>query len=189
MSHTHGYSKHPLYPRWNSFVQRCSNPSHPSYDSYGGRGIAVEHVWSADNPKGCANFIEWLTEQLTRHPQFKRLQDFEVVRLSREMNFGPLSCTIQKESAGTRIRRTSVLTADRVVALRERRRNDLVISLSELAKEAQVNLGTLCNCLGGHTWSCVNDLSPPVDLSLYSTRAKRMALMTRPVSHSNHHHA
>lgn len=36
------------YHIWNSMLQRCYSPKHPSYPSYGGRGISVCDSWRAD---------------------------------------------------------------------------------------------------------------------------------------------
>lgn len=33
------------YHAWTSMIQRCHNPSHKSYDNYGGRGIKVCRAW------------------------------------------------------------------------------------------------------------------------------------------------
>jgi hypothetical protein len=40
-----GFSKHPLYSIWNGIVDRCTDPKHPSYANYGGRGIKVCDRW------------------------------------------------------------------------------------------------------------------------------------------------
>lgn len=52
---THGYSKHPLYARWNSMKQRCYNPKATNYKNYGARGILVCEEW-LNNPKA---FCDW----------------------------------------------------------------------------------------------------------------------------------
>lgn len=38
----YGNELDPLYSRWLSMTQRCSNPKHRSYPRYGGRGITVD---------------------------------------------------------------------------------------------------------------------------------------------------
>lgn len=46
---THGLAprsgRHPLYKAWSNIVQRCTNPTHPKYADYGGRGITVCDAW------------------------------------------------------------------------------------------------------------------------------------------------
>lgn len=42
---THGLSKHPLYKRWQSMLQRCYYPKHVAFWRYGGAGISVCERW------------------------------------------------------------------------------------------------------------------------------------------------
>jgi hypothetical protein len=42
---THGFCGHPLYSLWNGIIDRCTDPEHPSWFNYGGRGIAVCDRW------------------------------------------------------------------------------------------------------------------------------------------------
>lgn len=49
---THGFSKHPIFPRWKMMMERCYNPKNKKYPRYGGRGIAVCSRW-----KSVENFI------------------------------------------------------------------------------------------------------------------------------------
>jgi hypothetical protein len=44
----HGFYGQPLYPLWNSIMDRCTNPKHPSYHNYGGRGITICDRWRND---------------------------------------------------------------------------------------------------------------------------------------------
>lgn len=45
----HGHSRETktssAYMRWGQMVQRCTNPNHPRYADYGGRGITVCERW------------------------------------------------------------------------------------------------------------------------------------------------
>lgn len=41
----HGGSHSPLYNVWAGMKKRCSNPNHPHYGLYGGRGIKVCALW------------------------------------------------------------------------------------------------------------------------------------------------
>lgn len=42
---THGMRSHRVYPVWNMVVQRCTNPNHPQWSDYGGRGITLTPRW------------------------------------------------------------------------------------------------------------------------------------------------
>lgn len=42
---THGMRKTPEYNTWATMKQRCTNPSNPKYQSYGGRGIKICNRW------------------------------------------------------------------------------------------------------------------------------------------------
>lgn len=44
----HGMSKSRIYGVWVSMKTRCTNPIHPHYKDYGGRGIAVCDEWAND---------------------------------------------------------------------------------------------------------------------------------------------
>jgi len=44
-SKLNGFSKDPLYSIWNGIIDRCTDPKHPSYYNYGGRGITVCDRW------------------------------------------------------------------------------------------------------------------------------------------------
>ena len=52
---THRMTGKPLYNSWSNMVQRCTNPKHPSYPRYGGRGIRVCREWLED----CQAFVDW----------------------------------------------------------------------------------------------------------------------------------
>lgn len=44
----HGMTKHPAYSVWHSMIQRCTEPTHPAWKNYGGRGITVCERWLHD---------------------------------------------------------------------------------------------------------------------------------------------
>lgn len=41
----HGKHSHKVYRIWKGMISRCTLKSHPSYENYGGRGIAVCDEW------------------------------------------------------------------------------------------------------------------------------------------------
>ena len=45
MFERHGLKGTPEYDAWHNMIQRCTNPNHPDWDNYGGRGITVCYSW------------------------------------------------------------------------------------------------------------------------------------------------
>lgn len=41
----HGMTRHPLYRVWKQIIQRCTNPNHPQFKDWGGRGINICSRW------------------------------------------------------------------------------------------------------------------------------------------------
>lgn len=52
---THGMSQHPLFWVWVAMLERCYNPKHPSYPSYGAKGVYVCDEWRESSTA----FMEW----------------------------------------------------------------------------------------------------------------------------------
>ncbi|WP_300459909.1 hypothetical protein [Desulfobacula sp.] len=72
----HGLSKTRFYKEYHHMIDRCKNPSHPRWDSYGGSGIKVCERWRGDD--GFINFRDdWYKEyELLKnkyHPEERRL--------------------------------------------------------------------------------------------------------------------
>lgn len=55
----HGCNGDEFYPTWYSMMQRCYNPNHHKYESYGARGISVCDEWK--DPKA---FIVWARDTI-----------------------------------------------------------------------------------------------------------------------------
>lgn len=51
----HGYNKTRIFRIYHNIKQRCSNPNHPRYENYGGKGITVCDEWS----NSIDSFINW----------------------------------------------------------------------------------------------------------------------------------
>jgi hypothetical protein len=59
---THRMTGTPTYRSWRSMIARCTLPSMPNFELYGGRGITVCERWSSFE-----NFLEDLGERLGGH--------------------------------------------------------------------------------------------------------------------------
>lgn len=73
---THGMKHHPLYPTWDSMMQRCNNSNCTNYKNYGARGIQV-----SDEFKDCKVFIAYIQNL----PNYSNSTD---IQLDREDNNG-----------------------------------------------------------------------------------------------------
>jgi hypothetical protein len=74
-----GRSTHPQYDRWYNMVARCTNPTHPSYKNYGGRGIIVCGKWL--DP---LTFFQYLGEELGDCPE-----GHSIDRIDNDGNYEP----------------------------------------------------------------------------------------------------
>lgn len=94
---THGKSRTPEYWAWLAMKQRCSNPKHPAYRHYGGRGIQVCERWARFE-----NFI---------NDMGKRPKGCELERVNNNKGYEPGNCTWAKRPQQMRnTRRTILLT-------------------------------------------------------------------------------
>lgn len=64
----HGCSYLPLYSKWRAIIQRCTNPKHKCYHTYGGNGVRVCDEW-LKSPKSfidyCMTLDGWDNKSLT----------------------------------------------------------------------------------------------------------------------------
>lgn len=82
----HGYSRHPLYQKWQDMVRRCHSPKAQNYPHYGGVGVTVCEEWRA-NPVA---FIEWALDAAWE-PGMEIDKD---LKISGNKLYSPLTCSI-----------------------------------------------------------------------------------------------
>ena len=76
---THGLSNSKTYTSWAAMKKRCSNPSDPAYEKYGGRGIKVCSRWLSS----FENFIS----DMGKRPDNKTID-----RIDNNDNYTPDNC-------------------------------------------------------------------------------------------------
>lgn len=80
----HGYRKTRLYSIYNGMKQRCNNPNHREYSSYGGRGICVFDEWNKKD--GLKAFAEWALNNGYK-------DNLTLERVDVDGNYEPSNCT------------------------------------------------------------------------------------------------
>ena len=58
---THGQTKTSIYESWRAMRRRCTDPRHPDYADYGGRGITVCPEWN--DPHGFVAFYAYMGDR------------------------------------------------------------------------------------------------------------------------------
>lgn len=80
--HGHGASRAgkrtPTYVSWNNMIQRATNPRHPAWKNYGGRGITVCARW-----RDFANFLADMGE---------RPEGLSLDRIDNDGDYQPSNC-------------------------------------------------------------------------------------------------
>ena len=60
------------YNSWEAMNRRCSDPKHPWYDIYGGRGIEVCERWRRGTPNAFINFLNDMGERPAKNMTLDR---------------------------------------------------------------------------------------------------------------------
>jgi hypothetical protein len=104
----HGYSSHPLYPKYNGMRQRCCNPNSDAYKDYGGRGITICDEW-LNNPE---SFFIWAEKNGGR-------KELQIDRIDNNGGYSPDNCrfvTCEINQQNKRNKKLSELDVKNIVA-------------------------------------------------------------------------
>lgn len=137
---THGQSATPLYRVWNQIKQRCHNPNHSDYSSYGGRGIFVCDAWRS-------SFESFVGDMGPRPTALH-----QVDRIDNDGPYAPWNCQWASRSEQARNRRdTRLFTFD-----------DRSATLAEWSEVTGIKRATLAQRVYGLKWPIDKVLSTPL---------------------------
>lgn len=71
----HGMSSHYLHPIWCRIVAVCTNPQHPDFAYYGGRGITCLDLWLNDVVKFISDVLSEIGERPTPKHELDRIHN------------------------------------------------------------------------------------------------------------------
>lgn len=118
---THGLTGHAAHAVWHSMKQRCTDPNHPAWKNYGGRGITVCERWL----HSFENF--WADMGPTYQP------GLDLDRANNDLGYSPENCRWVTRSANCRNKRRA-----RTITI-----NGETIHLKELAEQTGIGYTTL----------------------------------------------
>lgn len=140
-----------IYNIWNSMKQRCNNIKSKDYKNYGGRGIKVCDEWKND----FMSFYNW-----TINNGYK--DDLTLDRIDVNGNYEPNNCrwvTWKEQGNNTRV--------NRIIEYNGKKK-----TLSEWAKELNINYSTLNNRINTNKWEIQKAFSQEVRKNMFLNRPK-----------------
>ena len=142
----HGMSTHPAFAVWRSMKERCTDPKHPAWRNYGGRGITVCPAWMES------------FEAFWKDMGPTYLPGLELDRRDNEKGYSPENCQWVDRKLNARNRRGA-----RTVEL-----NGKLIPLKELSETSGIRYTTLLYRLD-HGCPLEDLLTPPDTRNRFST--------------------
>lgn len=168
------YYRHPATVRWNGMVDRCIRPSSQNFHNYGERGIKVCDAWHPLNTNGRKNYCDWFDQELAKLGLSLR-DAVDVDREDNNGNYCPRNCRLVPRNVNSQNTRSTRLTFDHVIYLRDQARElDLTrrgIFAANQARALGVSYPTVVTAIAGDTWENVNEVSPPVEIGGWTQRS------------------
>lgn len=129
----HGMWQSHLYKNWRGMIQRCTNPNHNAYPSYGGRGITICDEWQQS--------FETFHTYVSSLPNFGK-KGYTLDRIDNSLGYFPGNTRWATRKEQTRnFRRNRIIT-----------HNEKSQPLASWAEELGIRPGTLWNRLN-RGWS------------------------------------
>lgn len=94
-----------LYIIHRHMIERCCNPNHKYYHSYGGRGIKICDEW-LDKENGCYNFSEWALKN--GYNPFAKFHECTLDRIDVNGNYEPNNCRFVSNYIQARNKRNNI---------------------------------------------------------------------------------
>ena len=101
----HGGTDTKLYSHWHKMKDRCLNPNHIAYKSYGGRGIAICQSWA----NSFEDFRSWALANGYK-------PGLTLDRINNDKGYEPNNCRWSTSKEQARNRRTSIVVEGRCLA-------------------------------------------------------------------------
>lgn len=118
--------------------ERCCKPTHPSYASYGGRGITVCARWDESE-----NFLADMGPRPTPQHSLERLDN--------NKGYSPDNCVWADKKQQRRNQRTRTVTSEQVEQIRALRSRGL--EYAEIGERVGLNKATVGYIVRGEHWS------------------------------------
>ncbi len=134
----HGISAtHPFYACWYNLIQRCTDPEHPSWERYGGRGIAVSQAWRDFGTFKQDMFSSWV-------------KGLELDRIDNNGGYSKENCRWATRAQQCQNKETTILTEAAVAEMKFLRQKGMLIR--QVAKQYGISEPHCSRVLRGLKW-------------------------------------
>ena len=134
---THGMSNTKEYKTWVDIIRRCTNENREQYKNYGGRGIKVCKSW-------LNNFESFINDV-----GFAPSKKHTIERIDNNSDYKPSNCIWATKTQQARNKRTTKLSLDQAIEIRQRSQFEKEI---DLANEYNVCRKTINNIKNNKIW-------------------------------------
>lgn len=128
---------HPFYACWYNMIQRCTDPEHPSWARYGGRGITVDSAWRDFGVFQKDMYASWQ-------------KGLELERRDNNKGYSKENCCWTTRQQQCRNKESNILTEETVKTMKLLRANGMLIR--QIAKQFGVSESHCSRVLRGLKW-------------------------------------